>query len=76
MNLVLGAEDLLSDADISLYPNPADQRITIALKRPLNLSQTALIHDNTGKVVEFSYDTVEVLEIENGKVSVVRKYSE
>lgn len=39
-------------------------------------TRTKGTHPNTGKVVEFSYDTVEVLEIENGKVSVVRKYSE
>jgi len=33
-------------------------------------------HPQTGEVVEQSYETVEVLELENGKVSVIRKYSE
>jgi len=33
-------------------------------------------HPETGEVIELSYDTVEVLELENGKVSVIRKYSE
>lgn len=33
-------------------------------------------HPQTKKEVNFSYDTTEVLEIENGKVSVIRKYSE
>lgn len=34
------------------------------------------IHPETKQVVSFSYDTTEVLEIEEGKVSVIRKYSE
>jgi len=34
------------------------------------------VHPQTKKEVHFSYDTTEVLEIENGKVSVIRKYSE
>ena len=34
------------------------------------------VHPQTQKEVSFSYDTTEVLEIENGKVSVIRKYSE
>lgn len=34
------------------------------------------VHPQTKKEVEFSYDTTEVLEIEAGKVSVIRKYSE
>ncbi|ACA88973.1 nuclear transport factor 2 family protein [Shewanella woodyi] len=34
------------------------------------------IHPQTKTEVRFSYDTTEVLEIENGKVSVIRKYSE
>jgi hypothetical protein len=33
-------------------------------------------HPQTGEVIEQSYDTVEVLELEAGKVSVIRKYSE
>jgi len=33
-------------------------------------------HPQTGEVIEQSYDTVEVLELENGKVTVIRKYSE
>ena len=34
------------------------------------------IHPQTGEVITQNYLTVEVLEIENGKVSVIRKYSE
>ena len=34
------------------------------------------IHPQTGKVIELSYDTVEVLEIEKGKISVIQKYSQ
>ena len=33
-------------------------------------------HPQTGELIEQSYDTVEVLELEDGKVAVVRKYSE
>ena len=33
-------------------------------------------HPQTGELIEKSSETVEVLELENGKVSVVRKYSE
>lgn len=33
-------------------------------------------HPQTGEVIEQSYETVEVLELEDGKVSVIRKYSE
>ena len=33
-------------------------------------------HPQTGEVIEQSHDTVEVLELEAGKVSVIRKYSE
>jgi len=33
-------------------------------------------HPQTGEIIEQSYDTVEVLELENGKVSVIRKYSD
>ena len=33
-------------------------------------------HPQTGQVIEQSHLTLEVLEIENGKVSVIRKYSE
>ena len=33
-------------------------------------------HPQTGEIMELSFDTVEVLELENGKVSVIRKYSE
>lgn len=32
-------------------------------------------HPQTGQVMNQSYDTMEVLEIENEKVSVIRKYS-
>ena len=34
------------------------------------------IHPQTQQVIELNYRTLEVLEIENGKVSVIRKYSE
>ena len=34
------------------------------------------IHPQTKEVITLSFVTVEVLEIENGKVSVIRKYSE
>lgn len=34
------------------------------------------VHPQTKQEVSFSYDTTEVLEIENGKVSFIRKYSE
>ena len=34
------------------------------------------IHPQTKEVMHQRYDTMEVLEIENGKVSVIRKYSE
>jgi len=34
------------------------------------------IHPQTKEVVKQEYDTVEVLEIENDKVAVIRKYSE
>ncbi len=34
------------------------------------------IHPESKQEVSFDFDTVEILEIENGKVSVVRKYSE
>lgn len=33
-------------------------------------------HPQTGEMIEKSSETVEVLELENGKVSVIRKYSE
>jgi hypothetical protein len=33
-------------------------------------------HPQSGEVIDQSYDTVEVLELETEKVSVVRKYSE
>jgi ketosteroid isomerase-like protein len=33
-------------------------------------------HPQTGRLIEQSYDTIEVLEIEDGKVAVIRKYSE
>jgi len=33
-------------------------------------------HPQTGEVIERSHDMVEVLELEDGKVSVIRKYSE
>jgi ketosteroid isomerase-like protein len=34
------------------------------------------VHPQTQQEVTFSYETTEVLEVENGKVSVIRKYSE
>ena len=34
------------------------------------------VHPQTGESIKQSYDTVEVLEFEEGKVSVIRKYSE
>lgn len=34
------------------------------------------VHPQTKEVMHQSYDTMEVLEIEDGKVSVIRKYSE
>lgn len=34
------------------------------------------VHPQTGETIEQSYDTLEVLEIEDGKVAVIRKYSE
>lgn len=34
------------------------------------------VHPQTNEVVNQEYDTVEVLEIENGKIAVIRKYSE
>ena len=34
------------------------------------------VHPQTKETIEQEYDTVEVLEIENGKVAVIRKYSE
>ncbi|MDO6621089.1 MULTISPECIES: nuclear transport factor 2 family protein [unclassified Shewanella] len=39
-------------------------------------TQSSGIHPQTKEVVNQSYDTMEVLEIEDGKVSVIRKYSE
>lgn len=40
------------------------------------LTQSSGIHPQTKEVINQSYDTMEVLEIEDGKVSVIRKYSE
>lgn len=34
------------------------------------------IHPQTGETIKQAYDTVEVLELEKGKVGVIRKYSE
>lgn len=39
-------------------------------------TQSSGIHPQSGEVMQLSYDTVEVLEIEDGKVAVIRKYSE
>ncbi|WP_339720664.1 nuclear transport factor 2 family protein [uncultured Paraglaciecola sp.] len=39
-------------------------------------TQLAGKHPQTGELMRLSYDTVEVLEIEDGKVAVIRKYSE
>jgi len=39
-------------------------------------TQLAGKHPQTGEFMTLSYDTVEVLEIEDGKVAVIRKYSE
>lgn len=33
-------------------------------------------HPDSNKVVKMDFDTVEVLEIESGRVAVIRKYSE
>ncbi|GIU46890.1 hypothetical protein TUM4438_24090 [Shewanella sairae] len=33
-------------------------------------------HPQTGQIINQQFDTMEVLEMENGKVSVIRKYSE
>lgn len=33
-------------------------------------------HPQTGQIIEQAYDTVEVLELEDGKVAIIRKYSE
>lgn len=40
------------------------------------LTQSSGVHPQTKEVINQSYDTLEVLEIEDGKVSVIRKYSE
>lgn len=40
------------------------------------LTLSSGVHPQTKEVVSQSYDTLEVLEIEDGKVSVIRKYSE
>lgn len=34
------------------------------------------VHPQTKEIIKQEYDTVEVLEIENGKIAVIRKYSE
>ncbi|MEP1448579.1 MAG: nuclear transport factor 2 family protein [Paraglaciecola sp.] len=39
-------------------------------------TQSRGTHPQSGEVITLSYDTVEVLEIEDGKVAVIRKYSE
>jgi ketosteroid isomerase-like protein len=39
-------------------------------------TQSAGKHPQTGQLIEQSYDTVEVLEFEDGKGAVIRKYSE
>lgn len=39
-------------------------------------TQSSGTHPQSGEVMQLSYDTVEVLEIEDGKVAVIRKYSE
>lgn len=39
-------------------------------------TQAAGVHPQTKKVMTLNFHTMEVLEIENGKVSVIRKYSE
>lgn len=39
-------------------------------------SQLRAKHPQTGQIIEQSYDTIEVLELEDRKVAVIRKYSE
>jgi ketosteroid isomerase-like protein len=39
-------------------------------------TQLAAKHPQTGQLMALTYDTVEVLELEDGKVAVIRKYSE
>ncbi|ACA87093.1 nuclear transport factor 2 family protein [Shewanella woodyi] len=39
-------------------------------------TQSSGIHPQTKEVIHQNYETMEVLEIEDGKVSVIRKYSE
>ena len=39
-------------------------------------TQSSGVHPQTQEIVNQRYDTMEVLEIEDGKVSVIRKYSE
>lgn len=39
-------------------------------------TESAGTHPQTGQVIELNYDTIKVLEIEDGKVSVIRKYAD
>lgn len=39
-------------------------------------TQLTAKHPQTKELIELSYDTIEVLELEGGKVAVIRKYSE
>ncbi len=39
-------------------------------------TESAGIHPQTEQTIELNYATIEVLEIEDGKVSVIRKYAE
>ncbi|MEN8251818.1 MAG: T9SS type A sorting domain-containing protein, partial [Bacteroidota bacterium] len=49
LDLVLGIKDELKADGIALYPNPADNRITIKLANKSSVEHTAFIFDNTGK---------------------------
>jgi len=43
---------------------------------PVILSLSTGIHPQTKALIELQYQTLEVLEIEGGKVAVIRKYEE
>jgi hypothetical protein len=52
LDLVLAVEDQLGIGEVTLYPNPASNRLNIQLSSPLLEEQTAIIFDNTGKRME------------------------
>jgi len=39
-------------------------------------TQLTAKHPQTAELIELSYDSIEVLELEDGKVAIIRKYSE